>query len=130
MPTIDTSTLTTINKDTNGTWESRTCGGIMIPLEYDITAGEACTFPSGGIYRDNDGFGDCFECVGYSSTEVRTLVQRNASTTTETIVYAKILIDFEEEGGSAVNNIYVYYGGGRTYGTLPTTSLSGYIFNG
>jgi uncharacterized repeat protein (TIGR02543 family) len=124
MPTINTSTLTTINKDTPGSWTSRTCSGFLQPLQEDITAGQSCTFPSGGIYQDNNGTGDCFECIGYSRTEVRTL---KSNTTT---VYVKVYVSFDENGGSAVSDKYVYYGSNRTYGTLPTPSRSGYTFQG
>jgi uncharacterized repeat protein (TIGR02543 family) len=125
MPiTVGTGSVTTINKDTRGAWQSRTCSGLLQPLDEDITAGQACTFPSGGIYRDNDGTGDCFECIGYSRTEVRTLKK---GTTT---VYVKVYVSFDENGGSAVSDKYVYYGSGRTYGTLPTSSRSGYTFQG
>lgn len=62
--------------------------------------------------------------INYNSTEVRTL---KYGTTT---VYNKVYITFNEQGGSAVSDKYVYFGGSRTYGTLPTPSRSGYTFNG
>lgn len=62
--------------------------------------------------------------INYNGTEVRTL---KSGTTT---VYNKIYITFNEHGGSAVSDKYVYFGGSRTYGTLPTPTRSGYTFNG
>lgn len=124
MPTIDTDTLTTIYKQEGGLWESRTCSGFVGNIPEDVSAGDVCTYPSGGIYQDQNGTGDCFECVGFTSTEVRTLKSDT------TIVYVKIFIDFDEQGGTSVANKYVYYGGGRTYGTLPTPTRSGFDFDG
>lgn len=124
MPTVGTGSVTTINKDSYGAWQSRTCSGFLQSIPENVSAGDACTFPSGGIYQDNDGTGDCFECIGYSRTEVRTLKQ---GTTT---VYVKVYVSFDEEGGSGVSDKYVYYGSNRTYGTLPTPSRSGYTFQG
>ena len=131
MATINIEDLTTINKDEAGVWTSATCGGIMQPLDDDITAGDVCTFPSGGIYQDDGGFGDCFECIGYSRTEVRTLKQGS------TTVYVKCYVTFDENGGSSVSNRYVYFGtdgtNSRTYGeyaSLPTPTKSGYTFDG
>lgn len=130
MPTINTSTLTTINKDTDGVWTSTTCTA-AIDYDGDITDGDPCKFASSGVYRDQNGAGDCFYCSGYTQTEVRTLVHEDSSTTTQTTVYAKILLQFEEEGGSAVSDKYIYYGGGRTFGTLPTnTTRAGYTLAG
>jgi uncharacterized repeat protein (TIGR02543 family) len=62
--------------------------------------------------------------IDYNGTEVRTL---KYGTTT---VYNKVYITFDEQGGSAVSNKYVYFGGSRTYGTLPTPTRSGYTFDG
>lgn len=62
--------------------------------------------------------------INYNGTEVRTL---KSGTTT---VYVKVYVTFDEQGGSAVSDKYVYYGSSRTYGTLPTPTRSGYTFNG
>ena len=131
MATINIHELKTINKDEEGVWTSVSCGGIMQPLDDDITAGDACTFPSGGIYQDDGGFGDCFECVGYSRTEVRRLIQGTTN------VYVKVYVTFDEQGGTSVSNRYVYFGSdgtnSRTYGeyaALPSPTRSGYTFNG
>jgi uncharacterized repeat protein (TIGR02543 family) len=62
------------------------------------------------------------ETINYNGTEVRTL---NYGGTT---VYVKVYLEFNEAGGSGVADKYVYYQ--RTYGTLPTTTRSGYTFNG
>lgn len=62
--------------------------------------------------------------INYNGTEVRTL---KSGTTT---VYVKVYVTFDETGGSAVSDKYVYYGSSRTYGTLPTPTRSGYTFNG
>lgn len=129
MATINIEDLTTINKDVSGYWQSRTCSGFQISYSGVITAGEPCSIASGGIYNDDNG--NCFECVGYSRTEVRTLIQ---GTTT---VYVKAYITFDENSGSSVGNRYVYFGTdgttSRTYGeyaALPTPTRSGYTFNG
>ena len=128
MATINIEDLTTINKDEAGVWTSATCG-INIPYDDVITAGDPCSISSGVIYEDDNN--NCFECIGYSRTEVRTLIQ---GTTT---VYVKAYITFDENGGSSVGNRYVYFGTdgttSRTYGeyaALPTPTRSGYTFNG
>ncbi len=46
----------------------------------------------------------------------------------DTLIWAKMTVYFDENTGSSVNNKTVYYN--RTYGTLPTTSKTGYTFNG
>jgi uncharacterized repeat protein (TIGR02543 family) len=129
MATINIETLQTINKDVSGYWQSRTCPPTSISYGGVITAGEPCSVASGGIYNDDNN--NCFECVGYSRTEVRTLVQ---GTTT---VYVKSYVTFDEQGGSTVGNRYVYFGTdgttSRTYGqyaSLPTPTRSGYTFDG
>ena len=130
MATIRVESLTTINKDKSGYWQSRTCSN-QIAFGDVITAGEPCSYASGVIYSDTNG--NCFECVGYSRTEVRTLKQ---GTTT---VYVKCYVSFDENGGTTVGNRYVYFGNGsgsngdRTYGqyaSLPTPTRSGYTFDG
>lgn len=45
-----------------------------------------------------------------------------------TPVFARMNLNFDENGGGAVSNKTVYYG--DTYGTLPATSRTGYTFNG
>ena len=131
MATINIETLQTINKDVSGYWQSRTCPGTTLNYGDVITAGDPCSVASGAIYSDSND--NCFECVGYSRTEVRTLVQ---GTTT---VYVKCYVTFDENGGTTVGNRYVYFGNGsgsngdRTYGqyaSLPTPTRSGYTFNG
>jgi uncharacterized repeat protein (TIGR02543 family) len=129
MATINIETLQTINKDVSGYWQSRTCPPTSLSYSGVITAGEPCSVASGGIYNDDNN--NCFECVGYSRTEVRTLVQ---GTTT---VYVKSYVTFDEQGGSTVGNRYVYFGTdgttSRTYGqyaSLPTPTRSGYTFDG
>jgi len=129
MATINIHDLTTINKDERGVWTSTTCGGIAIAVDYVITAGDPCNVTSGVTYRDDNN--NCFECIGFSRTEVRTLVQ---GTTT---VYVKSYVTFDEQGGSSVSNRYVYFGSdgtnSRTYGeyaSLPTPTKSGYTFDG
>lgn len=129
MATINIETLQTINKDVSGYWESRTCPATTLNYGDVITAGEPCSVASGAIYSDSND--NCFECVGYSRTEVRTLVQ---GTTT---VYVKCYVTFDEQGGSTVGNRYVYFGTdgttSRTYGqyaALPTPTRSGYTFDG
>jgi uncharacterized repeat protein (TIGR02543 family) len=129
MATINIETLQTINKDVSGYWQSRTCPPTSLSYSGVITAGEPCSIASGGIYNDDNN--NCFECVGYSRTEVRTLVQ---GTTT---VYVKSYVTFDEQGGSTVGNRYVYFGTdgttSRTYGqyaSLPTPTRSGYTFDG
>jgi len=129
MATINIETLQTINKDVSGYWQSRTCPPTSLSYSGVITAGEPCSISSGGIYNDDNN--NCFECVGYSRTEVRTLVQ---GTTT---VYVKCYVTFDEQGGSTVGNRYVYFGTdgttSRTYGQyapLPTPTRSGYTFDG
>jgi uncharacterized repeat protein (TIGR02543 family) len=129
MATINIETLQTINKDVSGYWQSRTCPPTSLSYSGVITAGEPCSVASGGIYNDDNN--NCFECVGYSRTEVRTLVQ---GTTT---VYVKCYVSFDENGGTTVGNRYVYFGTdgttSRTYGqyaSLPTSTRSGYTFNG
>lgn len=62
--------------------------------------------------------------INYNGTEVRTL---NYGGTT---VYVKVYLAFDENGGGAVADKFVYYGSGRTYGTLPTPTRSGFNFNG
>lgn len=62
--------------------------------------------------------------INYNGTEVRTL---NYGGTT---VYVKVYLAFDENGGSAVPDKFVYYGSSRTYGTLPTPTRSGFTFNG
>lgn len=123
MGTVDTSTLTTINMDQEGTWTEVTCSGFAGVLDYSFGAGDPCKFASGTQYT-HDGTSNCYECIGFSRTEVRTL---KMGTTT---VYVKILLNFDEQGGTSVSNKYTYYGGSRTYGSLPTTTRSGYDFNG
>jgi uncharacterized repeat protein (TIGR02543 family) len=131
MATIRIESLQTINKDVSGYWQSRTCPPTSLSYSGVITAGEPCSIASGGIYNDDNN--NCFECVGYSRTEVRTLKQ---GTTT---VYVKCYVSFDENGGTTVGNRYVYFGNGsgsngdRTYGqyaSLPTPTRSGYTFNG
>jgi len=129
MATIRVETLTTINKDVSGYWQSRTCPPTSLSYGGVITAGEPCSIASGGIYNDDNN--NCFECVGYSRTEVRTLVQGS------TTVYVKSYVTFDEQGGSTVGNRYVYFGTdgttSRTYGQyapLPTPTRSGYTFDG
>jgi uncharacterized repeat protein (TIGR02543 family) len=129
MATINIETLQTINKDVSGYWQSRTCPPTSLSYSGVITAGEPCSVASGGIYNDDNN--NCFECVGYSRTEVRTLKQ---GTTT---VYVKCYVTFDEQGGSTVGNRYVYFGTdgttSRTYGqyaSLPTPTRSGYTFDG
>ena len=129
MATIRVETLTTINKDVSGYWQSRTCPPTSLSYSGVITAGEPCSISSGGIYNDDNN--NCFECVGYSRTEVRTLVQGS------TTVYVKSYVTFDEQGGSTVGNRYVYFGTdgttSRTYGQyapLPTPTRSGYTFDG
>lgn len=129
MATINIHDLQTINKDRSGVWTSATCSGFQFSYDGVITAGEPCNFSSGTIYSDDNG--NCFECIGYSRTEVRTLVQ---GTTT---VYVKCYVSFDENGGTTVGNRYVYFGTDgttpRTYGeyaSLPTPTRSGYTFNG
>jgi len=129
MATINIETLQTINKDVSGYWQSRTCPPTSLSYSGVITAGEPCSISSGGIYNDDNN--NCFECVGYSRTEVRTLVQGS------TTVYVKSYVTFDEQGGSTVGNRYVYFGTdgttSRTYGQyapLPTPTRSGYTFDG
>ena len=129
MATINIHDLTTINKDEEGVWTSTTCGGIMIAAGYVITAGDPCNTTSGVIYEDDNG--NCFECIGYSRTEVRRLIQGTTN------VYVKVYVTFDEQGGSSVSNRYVYFGSdgtnSRTYGeyaSLPTPTKSGYTFDG
>ena len=129
MATINIETLQTINKDVSGYWQSRTCPPTSLSYSGVITAGEPCSISSGGIYNDDNN--NCFECVGYSRTEVRTLVQGS------TTVYVKCYVTFDEQGGSTVGNRYVYFGTdgttSRTYGQyapLPTPTRSGYTFDG
>ena len=62
------------------------------------------------------------ETINYNGTEVRTL---NYGGTT---VYVKVYLAFDENGGTAVSDKYVYYP--RTYGTLPTPTRTNYTFNG
>ena len=128
MATINIHDLTTINKDEAGAWTSTTCG-INFPYDGVITAGDPCSEDSSIIFQDDNN--NCFQCIGYSRTEVRTLIQ---GTTT---VYVKAYITFDENGGSSVGNRYVYFGTdgttSRTYGeyaSLPTPTRSGYTFNG
>lgn len=45
-----------------------------------------------------------------------------------TVKWAKMTLYFDENGGGAVSNKTVYYN--RAYGTLPTTSKTGYTFDG
>ena len=129
MATINIHDLKTINKDEEGVWTSTTCGGIMIAAGYVITAGDPCNTTSGVIYEDDNG--NCFECIGYSRTEVRRLIQGTTN------VYVKVYVTFDEQGGSSVSNRYVYFGSdgtnSRTYGeyaSLPTPTRSGYTFDG
>lgn len=129
MATINIETLQTINKDVSGYWQSRTCPGTTLNYGDVITAGDPCSVASGAIYSDSND--NCFECVGYSRTEVRTLKQGT------TIVYVKSYVSFDEQGGSTVGNRYVYFGTNgttpRTYGQyapLPTPTRSGYSFDG
>lgn len=129
MATINIETLQTINKDVSGYWQSRTCPGTTLNYGDVITAGDPCSVASGAIYSDSND--NCFECVGYSRTEVRTLVQGS------TTVYVKCYVTFDEQGGSTVGNRYVYFGTdgttSRTYGqyaALPTPTRSGYTFDG
>ena len=129
MGTINIETLQTINKDTFGTWTARTCPATTLAYSGVITAGDNCSIASGGIYSDDND--NCFECVGYSRTEVRTLVQGS------TTVYVKCYVSFDEQGGTTVGNRYVYFGTdgttSRTYGqyaSLPTPTRSGYTFDG
>jgi uncharacterized repeat protein (TIGR02543 family) len=66
-----------------------------------------------------------FITVNANGTEARTIVSNG------TIVYAKAFITFNEQGGSAVSDRYVWYG--RTYGqyaALPSPTRSGYTFGG
>jgi uncharacterized repeat protein (TIGR02543 family) len=128
MATINIEDLTTINKDEAGVWTSTSCG-INFPYDGVITAGDPCSGNSSIIYQDDNN--NCFQCVGYSRTEVRTLKQ---GTTT---VYVKCYVSFDENGGSSVSNRYVYFGtdgtNSRTYGeyaSLPTPTRSGYTFDG
>jgi len=62
--------------------------------------------------------------INFNGTEVRTLKQGS------TIVYVKVFITFVENGGTGVSDKFVYYGSGRTYGTLPSPSRSGFTFGG
>jgi len=128
MATINIHDLTTINKDEAGVWTSASCG-INFPYDGVITAGDPCSEDSSIIFQDDNN--NCFQCIGYSRTEVRTLIQ---GTTT---VYVKAYITFDENGGSSVGNRYVYFGTdgttSRTYGeyaSLPTPTRSGYTFDG
>lgn len=129
MATINIHDLQTINKDVSGYWQSRTCPSLSFTYAGVITAGEPCSLPSGATYKDSND--NCFECIGFSRTEVRTLKQ---GTTT---VYVKCYVSFDENGGTTVGNRYVYFGSdgttSRTYGeyaSLPTPTRSGYTFNG
>lgn len=129
MATINIEDLKTINKDVSGYWQSRTCPQFTLTYSGVITAGEPCSIASGDIFSDDNN--NCFECVGYSRTEVRTLKK---GTTT---VYVKCYVSFDENGGTTVGNRYVYFGSdgttSRTYGeyaSLPTPTKSGYTFNG
>lgn len=114
------NSITTINYEEPGVWTPTSDIGITIPLEYDINPGSACIFTTGAIYEDASG--DKFYCIGATDTEVRIL---NNNTT---IVYVKVLVNFDEQGGSSVSNQHAYYD--STYGTLPTPTRTGYTFDG
>jgi uncharacterized repeat protein (TIGR02543 family) len=47
-----------------------------------------------------------------------------------TTVYVKKLVSFDSDGGTSVSNKYVYYGSGRTYGTLSDPTKTCYTFDG
>lgn len=118
MADIDYDLLTTIYVQTPGTWMSVTCGAFPQVWDGVIVAGTPCTTSSQRI----DSNGNCFECVGFTTTEVRKHVEGS------TVVYVKVAITFDEQGGSSVSDKDVYYN--RTFGTLPTPTKSGHTFNG
>lgn len=65
------------------------------------------------------------QTVYANGTEARTIVSNG------TTVYVKTWVTFDEQGGSAVSDRYVWYG--RTYGqyaALPTPTRSGFTFGG
>lgn len=66
--------------------------------------------------------GTSIKTLNYNGTEVRTLIQNG------TTVYVKTYLAFDENGGNAVTDKYVYYQ--ETYGTLPTPTRTNFTFNG
>jgi uncharacterized repeat protein (TIGR02543 family) len=123
MPNFNLSTYNTIFKEQTGVWTLVTCGGFISIVQETITAGQPCKEPS-GIKFQTDGTSECYECVGYESSEIR-IVQFN---TNPTHSYLKIALSFDEQGGSTVSDKFIYYG--RQYGALPTSTRSGFVFGG
>lgn len=123
MPSFNFSTYNTIYKEKPGVWTLATCGGLTAIIQETITAGQPCSEPSGVTFQ-TDGTSQCYECVGYESSEIR-IVQFN---TNPTYSYLKIFLDFDERGGTSVTNKFIYYG--RQYGALPTPTRSGFVFDG
>lgn len=122
MPTFELGqNVKTINKQTPGVWTVVSQTFAQIWDGPTIVAGNSCRVPSNIVYQQA-GDPAYYQCVGFTSTEIRTL-QLNSVTK-----YVKTFVSFDENSGTSVSNKYVYYG--RTYGTLPTSTRSGYVFGG
>ena len=66
-----------------------------------------------------------FTTVYANGVEARTIVSNG------TTVYVKTWVTFDEQGGSAVSDRYVWYGRSYTqYAALPVPTRSGYTFSG
>jgi hypothetical protein len=124
MASFNLKDYTTIYKKNIGYYSSTLCIPSAAPVTGTISPGDPCEISAGIIVRDNDGSGNCYECIDYQFSEIR-IVQFN---TNPTYSYLKILLNFDERGGTSVSNKFIYYS--RTYGTLPTPTRSGYTFNG
>jgi uncharacterized repeat protein (TIGR02543 family) len=71
------------------------------------------------IYNYN---GTCYQCIAFQDASPNKLMINDV------IRWAKMTLYFDENTGSSVSDKTVYYK--RPYGTLPTTSKTGYTFNG
>lgn len=122
MPTFELGeNVKTINKQTPGVWT-------VVPQTFaqiwdgpTIVAGNPCREPSNFVYQQT-GDAAYYQCVGFTSTEIRTL-QLNGVTK-----YVKTFVSFDEQGGTSVTDKFVYHG--RQYGTLQTPTRSGFVFKG
>ena len=122
MPTFELGeNVKTINKQTPGVWTVVPQTFAQIWEGPSIVTGNPCREPSNIVYQQT-GDPAYYQCVGFTSTEVRTLKLNNA------ITYVKTFVSFDENLGTSVTDKFVYYG--RLYGTLPTPTRSGYVFLG
>lgn len=124
MAEYNTKLMTTINHVKLGTWTQITCPALTPPPAGDLPVGE-CDINIVGAQVSYGGL--CYECVGGLATKEMTQLKDNA----DQLMWAKIALTYNVDGGSAVGTQYVYWE--STYGTAVARALTNkgyYSMNG